>query len=800
MPDTAVYSCRDMPTMGQFMDSDAFIRGIMGPFGCLSADSEFLTRRGWKRMDAYTEGDEVLTWSADGSAHFELPAHYVDFPCERLISFDSGSLKMALSEEHRVPHWNYVGKWQVRTAAEIALSTTRKTIPTVFSLGHTRMAEMSDDMIRFAVMMHADGHYVPRGKQAVVCVRKERKKTRARQILAALDIEFEERLYESRPTETSFVFYPPYVGKHFDHEWWGCSQDQLAVVLDEFQYWDGLHNHAESVFTTAHKVDADFIQYAAHANGRRAAIHIQVHPNENWKPTYFVRVRVSDNAKNRASVREHTKIEMIDAPGGRKYCFTVSTGFFVARYKDTIFITGNSGKSSGCVIEVGQRGVAQAPGPDGVRRSRWALVRNSYRQLEDTTMRTFAQWFPPERYGEWIPSKHQFTIKALKAEGDDRGAEIEVLFRALDRPDQVGNLLSLELTGAWLNEAREIPWPIVQAVEGRVGRFPRMQDGGPTWFGVMMDTNPPDVDSEWFKFFEETDHSERIEALAEVIPGMTVAKYRQLFKQPSGLAPNAENLKHLPAGYYQRLAAGKSDEWVKIYVHGQYGFVMDGMPVWPEYSDSIHCPADLRAAPKPVHGQPIVRSYDFGLTPACIYSQITPRGQWIVFDEQVATSMGADQFSDEVLEHSARNYSGFDFLDYGDPAGAERAQTDQRTCFEIMRSKNIAIEPGLQSPRIRLESVRKPLRTLVDGRPQFVLHSRCKQLRRGLMGGYHYRRLRISGERYTDKPEKNLYSHPCDALGYAATRLFGHGITSSRTGAEEEDRRSEQGRSSTTGY
>ena len=47
------------------------------------------------------------------------------------------------------------------------------------------------------------------------------------------------------------------------------------------------------------------------------------------------------------------------------------------------------------------------------------------------------------------------------------------------------------------------------------------------------------------------------------------------------------------------------------------------------------------------------------------------------------------------------------------------------------------------------------------------------KLRRGMMGGYHFRKMRISGERYTTSPEKDSYSHPCDALSYAGTRLFG---------------------------
>lgn len=464
-----------------------------------------------------------------------------------------------------------------------------------------------------------------------------------------------------------------------------------------------------------------------------------------------------------------------------------------------------SGKSSACCIEIGQRGVAQRPGPDGVRRSRFVVIRNTYAQLQDTTIRTFLQWFPPFQFGDWVPSKHEYTIRALRGPKDNRGAEIQVLFRALDRPDQASNLLSLEVTGGWVNEAREIEWPIMQALEGRVGRYPRQQDGGPTWSGIFADTNPPDVDSSWFKFFEETDHTERVAELAEVIPGLTVEGYRQLFKQPSGRSPRAENLTNLPKGYYQRLAIGKDPEWVKVYIDGDYGFVVEGKAVWPMYNDALHCPANQKMWPQPIRGLPILRSYDFGLTPACVFSQITPRGQWIIFDELVASSMGADRFSDEVLEHSARKYSHFDFEDVGDPAGMQRSQSDEKTCFQILHAKGIAIEPAMQTLTIRMESVSKPLRTLVDGGfPQFVLHPRCKILRRALMGGYHFRRMRISGERYSEQPDKNHYSHVADALGYAGTRLFGAGlrmpVTQGRGGNGGDDAINDRSRSSVTGY
>lgn len=475
------------------------------------------------------------------------------------------------------------------------------------------------------------------------------------------------------------------------------------------------------------------------------------------------------------------------------------------------------GKSSGCVWEIARRGLAQKPGPDGIRRSRWAVIRQSYRQLEDSTIGTFLQWFPPHKFGEWKPSTHTYRFKSLAAAGDSYAADIEVRFRALDRPDQIGNLLSTEYTGAWVNEGRDIEWAIVDALVGRVGRYPAMRDGGPTWFGIFLDTNPPDTDSDWYRFFEEQDHSEAIRALNKALRDLgqplqyTVDSYRAIFKQPSGLGVGAENLQNLPPGYYARQLVGKSDDWVKVYLKGEYGFTLDGKPVFPEYSDADHCPEarmdaldekGLAGWPRVLKDEDVYVDFDFGLTPAAVWGQITPTGHWFVFDELVATDMGFDEFSDHVLEHNQRLYPHCVFNYGGDPAGQQRAQTDQKTCFQIAAAKGIQIEPAPQTLQIRLEGARKPMRTMISGKPQFMLHPNCKRLRKALLGGYHYRRVQVSGERYEDKPFKGPDSHVADAFTYQGARLFGRALRERRFEESREDSRvmGDSTRSLVTGY
>jgi hypothetical protein len=204
-----------------------------------------------------------------------------------------------------------------------------------------------------------------------------------------------------------------------------------------------------------------------------------------------------------------------------------------------------SGKSSGCVMEIVRRAMEQQPGPDGIRRTRFAVIRNTYGQLRDTTRKTFEQWVP-DALGKWHEQSFTFEMRF----GD---VHCEVLFRALDRPEDVKKLLSLELTGAYINEAREVPKSVLDVLQTRVGRFPSKIQGGATWFGVWMDTNPWHTGHWGYRLFSES----KPDGFA-------------LFEQPGGREPHAENVENLPAGYYDRLCQGKDSEWVEEYVDSQY--------------------------------------------------------------------------------------------------------------------------------------------------------------------------------------------------------------------------------------
>lgn len=414
-----------------------------------------------------------------------------------------------------------------------------------------------------------------------------------------------------------------------------------------------------------------------------------------------------------------------------------------------------SGKSSGCVMALLRYAMKQEPDSDRIRHTRFVIVRNTVKELKDTTKKTIDEWISPLN-PVWKESENKYLIQFKLDDGTIVNSEW--LLRALDRPDQVKDLLSLELSGAWLNEAREIPKEVFDMLDGRIGRFPaRRGSYGCTYPFIICDSNPPDTDNWLYKYFEEMRLNDE-----------DVAQKAMIFRQPSGLSPEAENLPNLPENYYQDLLIGKDEDFIRVYIHGEYGYVREGKPVFPNFSYSVH--VSQEPIP-PVKSIPIVIGMDFGLFPACVLTQQTPKGQLFVLDEIITEeATDIEEFTKSLLLPllNQKRYWGITYYIIGDPAGNARSQLDSRTCFQLLRSFGLTAYPAYTNAlQARLQAVNQYLTRIVEGKPAFQVSPACSFLIRALSGKYTFRRLRVSGERYMNVPDKNIYSHVADALTYA---------------------------------
>ena len=443
--------------------------------------------------------------------------------------------------------------------------------------------------------------------------------------------------------------------------------------------------------------------------------------------------------------------------------------------KSDVFFRGlrgpvGSGKSVCCCVELFRRALQQKKTEGGVRKSRWAVIRNTNPQLRTTTIKTWLDWFPEEEWGKFlwsVPYTHHIKRSDL---------DLEVIFLALDRPEDVKKLLSLELTGIWINEAREIPKSIIDACTMRVGRFPSMKDGGCSWTGVIADTNAPEEDHWWPIMSGEIpvpDHIPKEEARMLVKPDNW-----QFFTQPQGMketknedgniegyVPNesAKNSKNMRADYYPNIVMGKTKSWIDVYVMNRLGSIKDGKPVYGNFVADIHVSKEEIPI---AAGVPVYVGLDFGLTPAGVIAQKV-RGRWLILQELVAFDMGIVRFAELLRQELASRYSTNEVIIFGDPAGDFRAQTDETTPFQILRGAGLSARPAPSNDvSLRLESVSAPLSRMVDGQSGVLIDFRCRTIIKGFEGGYQYRRMQVSGERYDDKPDKNHFSHIHDAVQY----------------------------------
>ncbi|MDA3807424.1 MAG: hypothetical protein PF440_05840 [Thiomicrorhabdus sp.] len=319
----------------------------------------------------------------------------------------------------------------------------------------------------------------------------------------------------------------------------------------------------------------------------------------------------------------------------------------------------------------------------------------------------------------------------------------------------------MNLTGGWLNEVAELDKAVLDMLSFRVGRFPSMSEGGPTWHGLIGDTNSYDDDHYLYK-------------LAEV---QKPANWN-FFVQPGGLLydaktgtflpnPLAENLHNLPEDYYMKGQQGKSHSWIKTQLANEYGAVESGKPVYKEqWSEALHLNDQIIFNPD----QELYVGLDFGLTPSAVIAQPTQRGGLNILDEIVTFDTGIQQFCKSflipLLTQKYRDAINISYV--GDPAGNQRSQTDEKTVFAEMEESGIICEAAATNKvEIRLEAVRFYMEQLRGGKPALQIHPRCDYLRRAFNGGYKYRRLQVVGtERFAETPEKNKFSHISDACQY----------------------------------
>ena len=421
-----------------------------------------------------------------------------------------------------------------------------------------------------------------------------------------------------------------------------------------------------------------------------------------------------------------------------------------------------SGKSTVAVWDLFLRAISQEPF-NNVRRTKMILMRNTVQQLKATVKPLIDQWFvtlPGGSLGKWRLTENVFEFDFVL--GDGTQVYSEFCLMAADTPDDVRRLLSLEASAAWCEEAREIDPDVFSGLQGRVNRFPNRAAGGVTYPGVICSTNPPPVGGFWHGMISSPD------------------KGCEVFIQPPALLddgslnPEAENLANLAPEYYENLVAGKTDDWIDVYLKNRYGAGDLGQPIYKStFKRAFHVSdKPLNAIMQTLH--PLIVGMDNGLQSAAVIGQQDARGRVNILGEVYVPAdetMGVETFMARlVMPYLRAKFPQFrheNIVFVLDPACWQRSQADEKTVAQVVMQRGYqVVKASTNDPERRIDAVEQLLARQIDGGAAFLIDPSCTHIANALEWGHRYKKS-ASGLT-SSTAEKNHFSHIGDSVMYLA--------------------------------
>ena len=445
-----------------------------------------------------------------------------------------------------------------------------------------------------------------------------------------------------------------------------------------------------------------------------------------------------------------------------------------------------SAKTSGMLVLLLREAIRQAPGPDGVRRTKSVIARQTYAQMTKTTVpsaQTMLRGVVDVNDGKPPSGSARFPLE------DGTQVQFDIVFLALDGPNVRGDILGLEYTNGFIDEISEVAdEALILALLSRAGRYPSAKEGGCTRKVVYAATNGPRK-SHWLYDWHMGVKDDEFAAVAKE----TGRPYFKLFQQPAGLIkdaagvwhpnPAAENVKNLPGGYayyFEQLL--RPPQEVQSYVEGKFADLQFGKVVYSQFRTDMHVIDEAKVRPMIGSASRIMLAFDWGRTPVCLV--IVPRatGGFVVVDEIVGEDISIDGlWKEAILPTLQSKYPrSIVTLAIGDPAGADRTQASETSPFEVLAAHGVEVRGpyGVRKDAIapRVEAVRQRLQRLDStGTPFLQITSNCKLLIDALLSGYIYEQVRGQAA-YKETPTKShagWCSDLANALEYISLELQG---------------------------
>lgn len=416
------------------------------------------------------------------------------------------------------------------------------------------------------------------------------------------------------------------------------------------------------------------------------------------------------------------------------------------------------------------------------RKARVGVIRESYPNLEKNTLPSWFRIHPESdgKFGWRAPYSHRLQL-ILKRDDDGRAidvCEFEIEFRAIGDKSVEEVCRGWEVNAVLIDEADLQPADLLSYLSGRVGRFSDLDPEMVVDPTIILSLNAPYVDNWVFKFAIERDFAELLDE--EVMQYLKGRPLIEVFIQPSGFAPDAENLHNLPngRGYYvvQRALNKHRPDYVARMLENKFVPMQHGQPVNPGFRYDEHV-QDLDWD----KGRKLIIGLDQGLYAAATFLQRTAANQLRTLRETVMMredgkslmKIGPTAFGQMLKATISQHFPDLH-------SSAVRVVCDPAAFVAGDREDNehdwvLAVKKALGLPIYRAKSNSPQLRNEAIHRAQaerdgYAVDRSCKHLIRGHLGGYHFRKAEISGGEVRGHLEiaDTVYTHVCDSEQYGA--------------------------------
>lgn len=430
--------------------------------------------------------------------------------------------------------------------------------------------------------------------------------------------------------------------------------------------------------------------------------------------------------------------------------------------------------------------MVQMPDSDGVRSATVGVLRDTYRNLYATTMKTWLNWVPRE-IGRYVgsddrPAVHEFEFDAPwlpqhKMKSGGGKCRLRVEWRALGAQSVETTCRGWEIHGAFIDEADTVDDAAPSFLAGRVQRGGELRTR--VTRGVWMAFNKSDTDHPLYTrcVDEAEDHEANdfgfFDQPPAILPG----------GPPYVINPAAENLENLNDDYYEKSAKGQPEWYVRRMIRNQWGASVSGEPVFGQLDlDRIFSPVELEPDP----GEEIFIGLDGGGTPAAAIWGRKPNGRRVKYAEVVLTDpldprgrrilhgVGPKRFTKALGDALHPRFSRCRIIGvWADPSafyGADREQGEFSDLEAVCQNLSLPVLPAPSNELgLRHEAVRQLFleANASDGLPQAMINPSCRWSRRGYGGDYKWeaRDPKAPGKRL--KVQKTNSSHALEADQYA---------------------------------